>query len=624
MSTCEELNSLKNLETHKSRSVQILNASWKVWRREVAGGSIPSANFGDSNRLCRHCAKSKIQNRIDLLHESIYINFEVGAGYAKIFNFNKYPWKTRPYKNIRARGRMSTTPKRVPSLEVITKPIGLIILLLNAQLNIGQQAAEAKNASGDATTLIVAQQSSQTNTSTAFCPSGLNAAIETVINRPQFSRERWGVLVQTEASGKTLYSHDAQKYFIPASNLKLLTTAAVLQLGAQFQIRTSVYATRNGALRVVGRGDPSLTDTQLIELAQQLKVRGIRQVNQVITDGDYFRGATVNPSWEWEDVQADYGAPVSSLILNQNAVKLTLFPQQVGQSLQVYWSDPLEAKQWEIENESITTQSVESTSINVSRESKTSVLKITGQLNIDGSPESVSLALVDPNEHFLRHFRRALAIEGISQSVTNNIAQTRAINKQQPLLIDELAVVKSRPLSELLKETNQNSNNLYAEALLRVLGARLGKLTTPTDTTLQMGLGVVKATLTQMGVDPSSYVLVDGSGLSRHNLITPQAIAQTLRAMAKSPLAPIYRASLPVAGISGTLENRLRDTPAEGIVQAKTGTVSGVVALSGYVAAPNYEPVVFSIIVNQSEQSAATLRQAIDEIVLLLTRLRYC
>ncbi len=504
---------------------------------------------------------------------------------------------------------MSATLKKA-----ITKPIGLIVLLL-AQLNIGQ-VAEPKNASANAT---------QTDITTALCPAQLDGAIETVINRPQYIRERWGILVQTRESANTLYSHDAQKYFIPASNAKLLTTAAVLQqLGEWFQIRTSVYATRDGALRVVGRGDPSLTDTQLIQLAQQLRQRGIRTVSKLIADGDYFRGATINPSWEWEDVYADYGAPVNSLILNQNAVKLTLFPQQLGQKLQVYWSDPIEAKQWQIENESITTLQVESTEVNASRESKTPVLKITGQLNIDSKPETVSLALVDPNEHFLRHFRRALVWVGISE-IANSTGHKNLINKQ-PLssLLNELAVVESQPLSELLKETNQNSNNLYAEALLRVLGARLGKLTTPTDTTVQMGLGVVRASLTQMGVDPSSYVLVDGSGLSRHNLVSPEAIAQTLRAMASSPLFSVYRASLPVAGVSGTLENRFRDTPAQGIVQAKTGTVSGVVALSGYVDSPNYEPLVFSIIVNQSERPAATLRQAIDEIVLLLTRLRHC
>jgi D-alanyl-D-alanine carboxypeptidase/D-alanyl-D-alanine-endopeptidase (penicillin-binding protein 4) len=143
------------------------------------------------------------------------------------------------------------------------------------------------------------------------------------------------------------------------------------------------------------------------------------------------------------------------------------------------------------------------------------------------------------------------------------------------------------------------------------------------DTTEQ-GLKKITETLTALGVNSQSYVLVDGSGLSRQNLVSPEAIAQTLRAMARSPESSFYRASLPVAGISGTLKNRFLNTPAQGIVQAKTGTVSGVVALSGYIDAPSYEPLVFSIIVNQSDRPATTLKQAVDEIVLLLTRLRRC
>ena len=171
-------------------------------------------------------------------------------------------------------------------LSSIARPIGLLILL-QTQLNIGQQAAEAKNAfRSHATNLTVAQKSGRTQISPALCPAQLATAIETVTNRREFSRGRWGILIQTRASGDTLYSHDADKYFIPASNLKLLTTAAVLQLGSQFRIRTSVYATQDGGLRVVGRGDPSLTDVQLKELAQQIYQRGIRQYSQLIAEND--------------------------------------------------------------------------------------------------------------------------------------------------------------------------------------------------------------------------------------------------------------------------------------------------------------------------------------------------
>lgn len=524
-------------------------------------------------------------------------------------------------------------------LSAIAKPIGLLLVFLNAQLNIGQEATEAKNAFS-----FVSVKSSSVGKLELvdfLCPARLSAAIEGVTNRPQFSRGRWGILIQTLSPARTLYSRDTKKYFIPASNVKLLTTAAALhQLGSQFRIRTSVYGTSDGSLHVVGRGDPSLTDAQLRELAQQLSRRGIRQVRQLITEDDYFRGSAVNPTWEWEDVQADYGAPVKSLILNQNAVVLTLFPQVPGLPLRVRWADPKEAVRWRIENESVTAQPGEPAFVNVSRELRGAMLKITGQLSVDSEPESVALAVLDPVGHFLRHFRRALAAEGINETADvrradgrqdarptapQSIQISRLISVHlRSSAVRELAAVESPPLAQLLVETNQNSNNLYAEALLRALGAKAGKVAVPTDSTAQIGLRVVRATLTELGVDPGGYVLADGSGLSRHNLVSPEAIAQTLRAMAQSPEAAFYRASLPVASLSGTLQNRFRDTAAQGIVQAKTGTMSGVVALSGYVDAPKYEPLVFSIIVNQSDQPAATIRQAIDEIVLLLTRLRPC
>lgn len=515
-------------------------------------------------------------------------------------------------------------------LRRIAKPIGLLLLLINAQLNILPSAA-AKNAFHQSDKdisakrlYIISTKPSQAEKFDAdfICPAQLGTVIESVTNRPQFSRVRWGILIQTLSSSHPLYSRDAQKYFIPASNVKLLTTAAVLhQLGSQFRIRTSVYGTNDGFLRVVGRGDPSLTDTQLRQLTQQLSRRGIRQVRQLIAADDYFQGYAVNPSWEWEDVQADYGAPVNSLILNQNAVILTLSPQQLSQRVRVVWADPTEATQWRIENESVTTKPGEPTSINTSRNLPGAALKITGQMAVDSEPESESLAVLDPIGHFWRHFHRALVAQGIRTTANQN-AITGISNILRLSVAPELAAVESPPLSQLLLETNQNSNNLYAEALLRTLGANSN--TPIIDSTPEMGLRVVKETLTQLGVDSAGYVLADGSGLSRHNLVSPEVIVQTLKAMAKSPVAAVYRGSLPVAGISGTLKDRFRETAAQGIMQGKTGTMSGVVALSGYLDVPNYEPLVLSIIVNQSDEPAAILRQAIDEIVLLLTRLHSC
>ncbi|WP_414515036.1 D-alanyl-D-alanine carboxypeptidase/D-alanyl-D-alanine-endopeptidase [Nostoc sp. PCC 9305] len=488
-------------------------------------------------------------------------------------------------------------------LKTLNQPLGVLLIFLVGQIGFTSRVAKAQTSVAP------------TTTTKSICSSQLATAIDAVINRPLFSRGRWGILIQSLSTGPTLYSRDAQKYFTPASNLKLLTTAAALQeLGANFRIRTSIYQNGNGILRVVGRGDPSLSDTELQKLAQQLKQKGITQIQQLSADDSYIQGDIVNPTWQWEDVQSSDGVPVSSFILNKNIFSFKLVPQAVGKSLQVLWLDPGEAKQWRIINQSITVPQNQPSYVNVTRELSGTVLRIQGQLTTNSEESLIDLPVVDPNYYFLRRFRTALATEKITLGQT--LVVNGGVNQQ------EIAFVESPPLAELLAETNLNSNNLYAEALLRALAVK--KLRVKTQSSADVGLEVVKASLTKLGVDPANYILVDGSGLSRRDLVTPEAFVQTLRGMAKTPTAYIYRASLPVAGKSGTLKGRFQGTPAEGIVQAKTGTLTGVVSLSGYMNAPKYEPLVFSIIVNQSNQSATVIRQAIDEVVVLLTQLQHC
>ncbi|MBE9038206.1 D-alanyl-D-alanine carboxypeptidase/D-alanyl-D-alanine endopeptidase [aff. Roholtiella sp. LEGE 12411] len=483
------------------------------------------------------------------------------------------------------------------------KPLGFLLLFLSTQIAFSSRVAKAQT------------QIAPTTTTKSICSIQLGTAIDAVINRPLFSRARWGILVQPLSTVQTLYNRDAQKYFTPASNAKLLTTAAALQeLGVNFRFRTSIYDNGNGVLRVVGRGDPSLNDTHLQNLAQQLKQKGIIQIKQLIADDSYIQGDIVNPTWQWEDLQSDYGAPVSSFILNQNVFSLKIVPQTVGKISQVVWTDINESKQWRTINQSVTVEKNQPTNINFTRDLSGIILRIKGQITVNSEPYLLNLPIVDPNYYFLRRFRNALTTEKITLGQT--FVLTGGTNQQ------EIAAVESPPLSELLLETNINSNNLYAEALLRALAVRKPRV--QNQTSADVGLEVVKASLTQLGVDPANYILVDGSGLSRRDLATPEAFVQTLRGIAKTPAAFVYRASLPVAGKSGTLKNRFRNTSAEGIVQAKTGTMTGVVSLSGYVNALRYEPLVFSIIVNQSEQPATVVRQAIDEIVVLLTQLQRC
>ena len=488
----------------------------------------------------------------------------------------------------------------------LSKSLGLISILLGVQLGFTQEIALAQR-ENSLTTVAQAQDS-------PVCFADLEPAIEDIINSPNLRRSRWGILVQTLNSEETIYGLAAERHFIPASNAKLLSTGAILtQLGADFRIRTSFYSRGTvpnlEALQVVGRGDPSLTTAQLKEIAQRLKEKGVEEIEQLIVQDGYFSEPPLLPSWEWEDVYAYYGTAVNSLILDENAVVLTLLPQELGELVEVNWSNYLAARQWQVENTALTVPEGTPYGVTIDGVLGERTLKIEGELAADAGPDIWGLAVRNPAQYFLTSLRTALILEGIEVK-ESTVVTTSETNPPG----EEIATIESPPLEVLITTTNQPSNNLYAEALLRTLGVEKNS----------SGITAMKESLSALGVDSTGYVLKDGSGLSRHNLVSPQAIVQTLRAIAQTPWAEIYRNSLPLAGVNGTLRRRFQNTPLQGHLRAKTGTVTGTSALSGYLESDNFPPLVFSILINQSDQSVATQRAAIDEIVLLLSRLRSC
>lgn len=476
------------------------------------------------------------------------------------------------------------------------------------------------------TGVAVFSQRGHTQTESS-CLAALNRHISAVIQQSD-QRSRWGVLVQPLDRNTTLYAHDASHYFIPASNAKLLTTAAALtELGEAFQVRTSVYQLspddengslvqlpRSVALGITGRGDPALTEAQLQDLAQQIRQNkpDLQQIDQLVVDDHYFQGDAIHPDWAWEDVQAGYGAPVNSLILDGNAIALSLLPQALGQPLQVVWQQANQGQEWQIDNQSRTVAPTEPEFIEVGQEWGQSVLRVRGQLRVGAEPEEAAIAITDPTLHFLRRFRQTLITSGLA--VRHTAIAPFPIASSAP----EIAFVLSPPLSHLLVETNQNSNNLYAESLLRQLGQQLPL--PPATSSLASGLAAMEQILNELGVDPAGYALVDGSGLSRRNLASPETIVQVLQIMARSPHFQTYRNSLAIAGQSGTLRHRFVDTPVAGRLWGKTGALSGVAALSGYLYPTEAAPMVFSILVNHFDQPVRTVRPLMDEIVLTLTQ----
>jgi serine-type D-Ala-D-Ala carboxypeptidase/endopeptidase (penicillin-binding protein 4) len=396
-------------------------------------------------------------------------------------------------------------------------------------------------------------------TSGRLCPAQLTPAVESILNRPTLQNSFWGIAAQPmNAAGNRplLYSYNASKLFLPASNAKLLTTAvAINQLTPQFRAATPFYGTGTAPtlkmLRVVGQGDPTISEQEVAQVAQQLATQGVKRIETLVGVDTIFPGLPYVTSWQWEDFQSGDGASINGLMLYQN-------------------------------------------------------------------PDAPPIA--SPNTHFMQRLRSILQQRQI-QVDRFSLITTRNSPLAAPTLAGEtqIAAIEFPTMAQWIAEVNQESNNIFAEALLRRLGIAIG----PNLSANEAGLTALKRGLTQFGVPPMGYELADGSGLSRKNLVSPLTFVQTLQGIARTPYLKPFQDSLAIAGKSGTLERRFLNTPIQGRLFGKTGTLKGVSSLSGYLYTSE-PPLTFSIIANHSNQENGVLRQATDEIVGLLSRLQSC
>lgn len=445
-----------------------------------------------------------------------------------------------------------------------------------------------------------------------FCRSRVNSALTSIANRIP---GRLGIAVQFQGETTNLFSVNPTSLLAPASNNKVFTTAAAFtKLGPQYKIRTRVLGDSSGPmvnnLRIVGQGDPSFSTDDLKDLSQQLQRRGIQKVGTLIGDDTLFQGPTINPEWEAEDEGQAYAAPVNSLILNQNIIGITLFPQRQGQPLRVVWDDPLDQRYWVVDNRSVTASRFGSEFIDVVPAGNRMI--ISGQLREGASPDLQGVAIPNEGNYFVRKFDDILESAKVMVDKTTVVKKTPA-----PSGLTELAAVESPALSELVYETNQQSNNLYSESLLKLLGSQA---TPGAADTSKTGTAAVRSILAGLGVEVSQLQMIDGSGLAPSNRASALALVQTLQAMTKHPQADLYRRSLPIGGRSGTLSGRFRGTAAENRVFAKTGTISGVVSLGGYITPRNAKPLTFGVLVNSSSSPSA-IRALVDEMVIHLAQL---
>ena len=447
-------------------------------------------------------------------------------------------------------------------------------------------------------------------TANSLCPQDLPLEINAIIEHPQFNKSRWGILVQNLSSGTTLYSRDRNKYFIPASNVKLLTTAsALLELGAEFRIKTPIYATGElpnlTTLHIKGQGDPTISSDNLKNIVQQLQVLGVERIEKLIIEDSFFQQKPLNPTWEWSDIYYYYAPSVNSIILNNNSFTLTLLPQSLGETVKTEWSDAIAARQWNIVNYGITATANSPYNIEITGVLGKPILKIEGELPENNQPDDWELAIVDPANYFLETWRQLFSQVGIK--VNQGTVTQEALTIPESRII---ATIFSTPLKNIIKEINQESNNLYAETIGNILANQLNTST---------GTEAIKQILNQLEIDSDSYVIADSSGLSRHSLITPEVLVELLSKMSQNPAANTYKNSLSLAGVNGTLKKYPENI--SGNLWGKTGTLSGVSTLSGYLELPNNETLVFSILVNNFAGERQVLRQGINQVLLLLSSL---
>jgi D-alanyl-D-alanine carboxypeptidase/D-alanyl-D-alanine-endopeptidase (penicillin-binding protein 4) len=482
------------------------------------------------------------------------------------------------------------------------------------------------------------KQSAVSEKSSAANNGDLTKRINTAIDESELGAARWGISVISMADGSTIYTRDADKLFTPASNMKIYTTGVALDLlGSDYRWRTSAYANSQpdsngriqGDLVLYGRGAPDLVANSkdenrgsLARLAEDLHARGVRVVSgNVIGDESYFRGDPLGDGWQWTDLQWYFAAEASALSINGNEVDINFVPAgKAGESI-VRTTDTEDHVT--IQNRMAATDQNARSTIGVHRGLSDNNIEVWGEFAPGSKGFGGRLSVHKPALWAAKLFVRALKGRGIQVKGQTLSRDSRVPRSQRfdPSRFVELAFVQSQPLSEITKKTNKESNNLYAELILRTLGRELGEMAAPAQGSGrergddEAGLAVIRVWLARAGIATTHLALHDGSGLSRLDLVTPDANARLLIALAGTAAGPVFKESLPIAGRDGTLGGRLKTVADK--VSAKTGSLTYNNSLSGYLMTADGQTWAFSIMCNDQTGRGDSIR-LVDQIVTLL------
>jgi serine-type D-Ala-D-Ala carboxypeptidase/endopeptidase (penicillin-binding protein 4) len=459
------------------------------------------------------------------------------------------------------------------------------------------------------------------------------------LDRPPLNRFLWGISVRDDR-GRLLYGRNPERLFAPASTAKLVVSAvAAALLPADGTVRTSLYGTGpvvsgvlQGDLVLYGRGDPTMSrrcygvDTRAFacepdasarfrRLASELRTRGIHRVTgDLVGDGSWFEPTLVHPVWEGYDLNWWYAAPVSGLGFNDNSVDIVWGGgPAIGEPAQVSFSPVL--GDVTLENRTITTPGDAGATIDFFRDPGTLRIRAEGRVPRNGSGRTEHFPFPDPNLDAAWALAAALGEAGVTLQgrirSTTDWSAYQAARTSTPL-----AEAESRPYRDWIFPILNSSQNWFAEMLLKQLGRQLGRAGSWAE-----GLTLERRFLIDsMGIDSSQFSLVDGSGLGATNAVTPDALVRLLQFTRRRPRMEPFLDALPRAGERGSLRTRFLGTPADGLVLAKPGSITGVNGLAGYLDLTNGRRVTFAVLVNHHTLPAAAMVTAIDSVVVDIAR----
>jgi serine-type D-Ala-D-Ala carboxypeptidase/endopeptidase (penicillin-binding protein 4) len=431
--------------------------------------------------------------------------------------------------------------------------------------------------------------------------------LDDIFNDINFSNANWGVVIQSLKTGEYFYKRNEDKLFIPASNLKLFTSAAgLISLGDDFVYETSVFtygdvdgSVLRGDLIIQGSGDPTFSGrfyqgdmfSVFNKWADSLLDMGIDEISgNIIGDDNSFEEKGLGSGWEWDYESYWFAAPSGALSFNDNCVDITvMYDSTIQQSLVKVSPN---TRYVTVLNNVEAVPADSQTNIDVYRERGTNIISVFGTIRAGRDTVKTFCTVNNPTQYTMVVLkdvleRKGITVRGYPMDI-DDITATLDYNR-----MNRLFTHNSVPLRDIIKVINKNSQNFFAEQLLKTIGLEINNYGS-----YENAVEGCKLIFEDIGINPESMVIVDGSGLSRLNLVTPKQITALLSYMYNSSFYVPFYNSLPIAGVDGTLAHRLKNTQAEGRIRAKTGYLGFARSLSGYAITADNEPLVFSMIVN--------------------------